>query len=345
MSENYFYSSLTGQEIEDTLLGAVVWNSEMELTTSQKARARANIGAGEGSTSFKIMGFFATLNDLREWLQMLPTAGDAYGISVEPDAVTELLSPDGTQTQFTLSESPWYITITEVGSGTVLSPVTDYTYINGVITFTTAPAAGTDTLEVAWSDETEPYNVYVWDGVTQSWIDNGALLSASIIDDNDTLTTKTWSSSKIDTELDAKQDTLGSGDISTAMLANGAVTRQKLANDALFSPCTPNISSAYSITANDLGYTLIVDSSNITITLTQAVMDALPKGAEIGIMGTLFTNLNLQITVPSGLGRINQDDEGKAFTTLKINSGYSMGVLKKTASNRIVFFGNAEVVS
>ena len=203
MSENYYYSSLSGDEIEETLIGSVVFNKSQSLTTSQKARARANIGAGEGSTSFVIKGFFATLDDLRAYLQMLPEVGDAYGISEEPDAASEFLSPDGTQTSFTLSDDaqPYAITVTDTGTSTVLTPGTDYTYNAGVITFPTAPAAGTDSYEVEWYDKTAPYHIYVWDGVTDSWIDNGVLIGAEVIDDNDTVSDKTWSSQKIDNEI------------------------------------------------------------------------------------------------------------------------------------------------
>ena len=80
MSENYFYSSLSAQEIEDTLTGAVVFNSGQELSTSQKAQARQNIGAGAENTGFRIIGYFDTLEDLQEYLQVPPQAGDAYGI-------------------------------------------------------------------------------------------------------------------------------------------------------------------------------------------------------------------------------------------------------------------------
>ena len=80
MSENYFYSSLSAQEIEDTLIGAVVFNSGQTLSTSQKAQARQNIGAGAENTGFRILGYFDTLEDLQEYLQLPPQAGDAYGI-------------------------------------------------------------------------------------------------------------------------------------------------------------------------------------------------------------------------------------------------------------------------
>jgi hypothetical protein len=82
MSENYFYSSLSAQEIEDTLVGAVVYNSDQALTTSQKAQARANIGAGENDTKVIIMGFFDTLADLQSQIPV-GTAGDVYAVGTQ----------------------------------------------------------------------------------------------------------------------------------------------------------------------------------------------------------------------------------------------------------------------
>lgn len=135
MSENYWYSSLSGQEIEDTLLGAVRFNTDQNLTTSQKAAARANIGAGESNSTFKILGYFDTLEDLQEWLQVLPQSGDAYGI------------------------------------GTA-----------------------------------SPYDVYVYDGIHNTWVNNGPIAySDALIDDEDVASNKAWSSSKISTELATKQ--------------------------------------------------------------------------------------------------------------------------------------------
>ena len=250
MSENYFYSSLSGQEIEARLVGAVVCNYEQALTTTQKAQARANIGAGEASTSFKIMGYFATLDDLKNYLTSLPSAGDAYGISVTPDPEQELFSPDGTQTDFTITGNPYYVKVTE--SGTVLTPGTDYFYANSVVMFVTAPPAGTDTVLVEWSDQTEPYDIWVFDAIANDWVNNGQLISADIIDDTETSATMTWSSQKINSELSGKQDTLGNGDISTFMLASKAVTRAKLADDVI-SPIIAGKSANYSIAAGDYG--------------------------------------------------------------------------------------------
>lgn len=133
MAENYWYSSLSGQEIEDTLLGAVRGDIDQNQTTSWKARARANIGAGESNSTFKILGYFDTLEDLQEWLQQLPHSGDAYGI------------------------------------GTA-----------------------------------SPYDVYVYDGIHNTWVDNGPIAySDALIDDNDISLERTWSSTKINTEVGA----------------------------------------------------------------------------------------------------------------------------------------------
>ena len=77
MSENYFYSSLSAQQIEDTLVGAVVCNSTQSLTTTQKAQARQNIGAGAVDTGLVIKGFYETAADL-ESAHPVGSEGDAY---------------------------------------------------------------------------------------------------------------------------------------------------------------------------------------------------------------------------------------------------------------------------
>lgn len=130
MSENYFYSSLSGQEIEDTLLGSVRGDVAQARSNLWKAQARQNIGAGSESTGFQVLGYYDTLQDLIDSLQVLPQPGDAYGIGTEP-----------------------------------------------------------------------PYHIYVYDGTTDSWLDNGTLNVDVVIDDNDTSNVSTWSSSKISSEI------------------------------------------------------------------------------------------------------------------------------------------------
>lgn len=82
MAENYYYSSLSGDEIESKLVGAVVWNADLGLTTSQKAQARQNIGAGESDTKVIIEGFFDTLSDLEANIP-IGTVGDVYAVGTQ----------------------------------------------------------------------------------------------------------------------------------------------------------------------------------------------------------------------------------------------------------------------
>ena len=75
------------------------------------------------------------------------------------------------------------------------------------------------------------------------------------------------------------------GSIKTADLADGAVTRAKLAQDALYSPIRM-VQSDSNVVSNDVGGTIRTggSASAITVTLTQAVSHAMPIGAEIAFL-------------------------------------------------------------
>lgn len=142
MAENYFYSALSAQDIEDTLVGAVRFNTDQTLTTTQKRIARQNIGAGEADSTFKILGFFDTYQDLVDYFEtQIPEAGDAYCV------------------------------------GTA-----------------------------------SPYDVYIYDGVHNEWVNNGPIeYSDALIDDGDISTTSTWSSNKINAEIGAVSTAISTG--------------------------------------------------------------------------------------------------------------------------------------
>lgn len=74
-----YNSSLTGDQIEQTLLGAVLSNKEQRLTEEQKAQARKNIGAGTSDSGLKILGYYATAEQLEASVPN-PKAGDAYAV-------------------------------------------------------------------------------------------------------------------------------------------------------------------------------------------------------------------------------------------------------------------------
>lgn len=75
------------------------------------------------------------------------------------------------------------------------------------------------------------------------------------------------------------------GSIKTADLADGAVTRAKLAQDALYSPIRM-VQSDSNVVSDDVGATIRTggSASAITVTLTQAVSHAMPIGVEIAFL-------------------------------------------------------------
>lgn len=178
MAENYYYSKHSADEMENVFDGAVLFNGGQSLSTSQKAQARANIGAGSENTGFQILGYFLTLEDLKESLQVPPQAGDAYGIAVF--RLTTDAAPEAGVKYYTRS-----------GSGTVEDPYV-YTLFEG-------PSfdPGVDYYVISY------YDTYVYDGASQDWLDIGPINEGEFIDDSEISPILTWSSQKIKNELDA----------------------------------------------------------------------------------------------------------------------------------------------
>ena len=79
--EEYYYSTLSAEEIEDRLLHMVPYNKNISLSAEEKALFRANIDAGQANAGLIVLGYFETLEDMQESLTQLPKAGDAYGIA------------------------------------------------------------------------------------------------------------------------------------------------------------------------------------------------------------------------------------------------------------------------
>lgn len=293
MAENYWYSSLSGQEIEDTLLGAVRSDVDQSLTTSEKARARANIGAGESNSTFKILGYFPTLADLQEWLQILPEPGDAYGI------------------------------------GTA-----------------------------------SPYDIYVWDGAHNTWVNNGPIvLSDALIDDEDISTDHTWSSTKINTELSDKQNKItangilkgnGSGGVSAAVAGTDYLTPA-----TNYSPLNRVAGGTVRVlTSADVGktfweqWTSTIQNEYITYELTEENSVNMPLGTEIAFLTLFSKEVRIKFTniraFHSELGFFNG---GNGHTITVKAAPYNLVAMKKidktynTSTDCWLLTGNVEVVS
>ena len=78
MAIEYFRSSLLAQEMEETWTGTVRFNAEQELSESQKAQARENIGAVPFGSNLKILGHFDTVAALQASAPQ--NVGDAYSV-------------------------------------------------------------------------------------------------------------------------------------------------------------------------------------------------------------------------------------------------------------------------
>lgn len=78
MATEYFRSSLLAQEMEETWTGTVRFNAEQELSESQKAQARENIGAVPFGSNLKILGHFDTVAALQASAPQ--NVGDAYSV-------------------------------------------------------------------------------------------------------------------------------------------------------------------------------------------------------------------------------------------------------------------------
>ncbi|MBR3185325.1 MAG: hypothetical protein IKF48_04225 [Oscillospiraceae bacterium] len=192
MSENYFYSSLSAQEIEDTLVGAVVFNSDMGLTTSQKAQARANIGAGENDTKVIIMGFFDTLADLQSQIPV-GTAGDVYAVGTE--SPYDIYIWDATHNEWKdngpLSFSDAIIDDGDISLSSTWSSQKINTQISS-IDLTSLISDGSVAANKTWSSNK-----------ISSELSGKATPSdvAALVDDSTTSANKTWSSQKIAAEI------------------------------------------------------------------------------------------------------------------------------------------------
>lgn len=193
MAENYFYSKHSAQEMEDVFDGAVLSNKGQTLSTSQKAQARANIGAGSENTGFRVLGYFDTLEDLQEYLQLPPQAGDAYGIgtSVPYDIYV-----------WDAANGEW------VDNGPLdIAEFIDDTEVSSVLTWSSQKIKNElDEIDLsALIDDSDTAVDTTWSSNKISSELSGKATPADVaalVDDSTTSASKTWSSQKIAAEID-----------------------------------------------------------------------------------------------------------------------------------------------
>lgn len=143
------------------------------------------------------------------------------------------------------------------------------------------------------------------------------------------------------------------GVVKTSNVNDKAITRAKLANNALYSPMVSSAASeAYSFTVDDLGKTVAPSytaaSVDVVYTMTEAVSAALPYGAEIAICYRYGNSLKIKFE-GGAYSAIAGDTAFNANRIYEIPDRFSMVAIKKidtgTEKQYWLVTGNVEVVS
>lgn len=337
-----FQSSKTAAEIEDVLTGALLYTKAQPLTEGQKAFVRNKIGATELGEGIKIVSHFDSLRELEAAVPN-PKAGDAYSIGTELPYNLYVydfahatwvnhgaIRANDIAARFAQNKA---VTISAWKEDTDV--FADYTYkaaipiaeVTGndfpIVAFSPADAAGGNFCPIC----------FAFDGYVEIWAK--AIPAADIVIPaitfivEDTQDGENGNSTKGITNASGG---IASESIGTKQIANSAVTREKLAPDALYSPVIDNTSSAYALTTNALGKTIFSrGSGECVITMSKSVSNALPVGAEFAVFYYDGSSLKIEIegarlalTGESGmLGSVN--------TTIgvRISEKYGMVALKK----------------
>lgn len=220
--------------------------------------------------------------------------------------------------------------------------------INSVSTPTVGAAYGVGTAA--------PYDIYVWDAINSTWVNNGPLGVAGGGSGDMTGIPPHGDTGQVlkklsDADYDAGWgEAVPDGAVTTAKIAPAAVTRAKLAQDALYSPVRMKTDGS-NITIADMGYTLYTAyNTDTTITLTQADSSAFPAGAEIAFMRWGGSDANVRIAFDGVRFGLAGEPGFKTNMATKISEGYGMMAIKKFASDNTngdawLVTGNVEVVS
>lgn len=283
---------------------------------------------GDPGDGFQVKGFYPTLQELKNNV-LVPEPGDAYGVG---------------------GEAPYDIYIFDSVSGEWIN--------NGVIqgpkgdTGETGPAGPKGD-----PGETGPAGPKGDTGETGPQGDSGESPYALAVKEGFSGTEATFNWSLAHIAGHAAQHKAGGTDpltVEADSIAPGAVTRAKLAGDALYSPVRKYTATSYDIIADDLGKTLAdgysVRNDNITLTMSKALMDAAPVGAEIAFART-YNMKSIKLTTTGA--RIINIDAGQiggasATVTLSLPERGSMFALKKIEQDNTygsfwILTGNVEV--
>lgn len=146
-----------------------------------------------------------------------------------------------------------------------------------------------------------------------------------------------------DGTVDATQ--LASNAVSTKKIKNANVTRDKLANDALYSP---NVhlgasNATFSLSSNSVGKTFIANNSTTDFVITVPADTSIPTGFEVALLR--FSCKSMKIIFASGIKVLVYGNTFSLTAPSFTLETYAMVALKKISdSNYWLLTGPAEVV-
>lgn len=338
MAEQQYMLPLEAAAVEANIVGAVAFNQTQLRSEAEKAQARENIGASPFGMGIKIISHYDTLAEL-EAAVTTPKAGDAYSVGAEIpyslyvfDFYNEVWRDYGPIRSNDISArfaqnlvvpTTAWIQDTDVFADFVYKAACPLAELTGndfpIIGFAPSEASGGNFCPIC----------YAFDGYVEIWartIPTGDISIPTItFIVQDTSGVASGNNTKGITNASAG---ITAGSITENLLAPGAVTRVKLANDAIYSPvlgAPANLTSAY------IGKTMRTGwNSSATITIPSANAANIPDGAEFaflnwGISSTVTIEvLDTQVIYVSG--------EASTTKKIKITQPYGMIALKKITS-------------
>lgn len=355
---SYFPLSQLHQEIDDTLTGAVRFNAEQELSESQKAQARENIGAVPFGSNLKILGHFNTVAELQASAPQ--NVGDAY--SVGAATPYNLYIFDGLRNEWlnygqiraadissryvenqVITISAWTADTSTIAGFNYKAQIT----ISGatgddfpIVAFNQSDAVSGNFAALAFSNNghieifaktkptaavTIPIATLIVNGGNGRGITNatGGIATGSI-----------------------KTANLADGSVIASKIGDNAVPRAKLAQDALYSPIRM-VQSDSNVASSDVGATIRTGgrASAITVTLTQAVSHAMPIGAEIAFLPWVGATAKIAFDgVNVGVLDQTQPYTSPTFTLTKYGTVAIKKILSDSNGDYWLLTGPAEVV-
>ena len=345
--------------MEDTWTGTVRFNTDQELTDTQKAQARENIGAVSFGSNLKILGHFDTVTELQESAPQ--NVGDAY--SVGTATPYNLYIFDGLRNEWldygqirAADISSRYVENQVIAVSAWTQNETALAGYNYKAQLMVNGASGDDFPIVAFNQSDAVSGnfaplAFSFDGYLEIWAKTKPTAAvtipiATIIVNGGNGRGITNATGGI-AAGSIKTADLADGSVVSSKIGNGEVTRVKLAQDALYSPnVMMGATEARTIVGSDTGNTFIGNSSvNYVITVNKT--DTIPIGAEFAFFLMYGGSIKIKFgsTVKVGIA----GNDLTAGLTVVVSEKFAMVAIKKIETyggyDTYIVTGPAEVVT